>query len=74
MRTKFLTVAFACLATGLATTSLSTKALAADAPGPKIGEALPAFKLTDQNGDEHSLADLHKDSYLALVFYRSASW
>lgn len=67
-------VAAILVVTGLAALGWGNNAMAADAPGPKIGEELPAFKLTDQNGDEHTLADLHKDSYVALVFYRSASW
>lgn len=43
--------------------------------GLKIGEKAPAFKLKDQAGKERNLGDLSNDAdYVALVFYRSASW
>ncbi len=50
-------------------------ALAAEAPGIKVGAKAPAFELADQNGKKRSLADLlAPGKKLALVFYRSADW
>ena len=45
-----------------------------DAPGLKVGDRAPAFKLKDQNGKEHALVDALKQGTVALVFYRSADW
>jgi hypothetical protein len=43
--------------------------------GLAISEQAPAIKLSDQTGAERTFEDLAKDhDYLALVFYRSASW
>ena len=43
--------------------------------GLKIGEKAPSFKLKDQSGKERTLDELRNDArYVALVFYRSASW
>ncbi|MEO7917160.1 MAG: peroxiredoxin [Dokdonella sp.] len=36
--------------------------------GPEAGQAAPNFKLQDQNGKTHALADF-KDGYLVLYFY-----
>lgn len=40
----------------------------------QVGQKAPPFELKDQNGDEHSLAEMLKHGKVALVFYRSASW
>jgi peroxiredoxin len=45
-----------------------------DAPGLKIGEKAPKFKLKDQSGKEFSLEEALKKGPAALVFHRSASW
>jgi hypothetical protein len=42
--------------------------------GPKVGEKVPDFALTDQNGKEHSLQQLMGPKGLLLVFVRSADW
>ena len=47
-----------------------------DTIGIQTGEKAPDFDLTDAAGAIKSLKDLlgDSDSYLALVFYRSADW
>ncbi len=42
--------------------------------GLAIGQQAPDFKLKDQNGQEHSLAEMLKKGKVALVFHRSADW
>lgn len=42
--------------------------------GPKIGERVPDFTLTDQAGNQRSLADLSGPQGLYLIFVRSADW
>ncbi len=42
--------------------------------GPAIGERVPDFTLSDQQGDSRSLADLMGPKGLLLVFTRSADW
>ncbi len=43
-------------------------AQAAPAAGPTDGQAAPEFKLEDQHGKWHTLAD-HKDQWVVLYFY-----
>jgi len=60
-----------CLSTFVAAQDLAPP----EKTGLKVGEKAPAFKLKDQTGKERTLGDLSKDAeYVALVFYRSASW
>ena len=42
--------------------------------GPKIGEKVPNFSLTDQYGKTRALNDLTGSDGLLLVFSRSALW
>src|SRR5215831_11285072 len=42
--------------------------------GPRVGEKVPDFALSDQNGQEHSLQQLMGPKGLLLVFVRSADW
>ena len=42
--------------------------------GPKVGEEVPDFTLTDQNGKQWSLHELMGPKGLLLVFFRSADW
>ena len=43
--------------------------------GLKVGEKAPDFRLKDQTGQERSRDELGTGvDYVALVFYRSASW
>jgi hypothetical protein len=42
--------------------------------GPKVGEEVPDFTLTDQNGKRWSLHELMGPKGLLLVFFRSADW
>jgi cytochrome oxidase Cu insertion factor (SCO1/SenC/PrrC family) len=59
---------------------LAPLAVASDSAPPektglKVGENAPAFELADQNGKQRTLDDLAKGAdYVAIVFYRSASW
>lgn len=43
-------------------------------PGLAVGEKAPAFQLTGNDGQEHTLAELLANGKLALVFQRSADW
>ena len=50
-----------------------------DDPAPRttpveVGEKAPAFRLQDQNGQQHALEDLLQKGKVALVFLRSADW
>jgi cytochrome oxidase Cu insertion factor (SCO1/SenC/PrrC family) len=42
--------------------------------GPRIGERIPDFSLTDQHGQTRTLASLMGKNGLMLVFFRSADW
>jgi hypothetical protein len=42
--------------------------------GPAIGERVPDFELTDQNGKKWGLKNLMGPNGLLLVFTRSADW
>jgi hypothetical protein len=42
--------------------------------GPKVGERVPDFSLTDENGKQWSLHELMGPKGLLLVFFRSADW
>ena len=65
---------------GLGMLWLATLVVAQDLAPPektglKVGEKAPEFKLKDQTGKERTFDDLGKGAdYVALVFYRSASW
>ena len=68
------------IATGVGILCLAT-CVAAQEPAPpektglKVGEKAPEFKLKDQTGKERTFEDLSQDAdYVALVFFRSASW
>ena len=58
------------IAAGLAALVLQ----AAVPSGPKVGEAVPDFRLTDQNGAERTLRSILGPKGALLVFYRSADW
>ena len=55
---------------------LGTSPVAAEDPGPAVGDSAPGFSLVDQNGVRRDLASLlpKGDGKLAVVFYRSADW
>lgn len=42
--------------------------------GLEVGEKIPDFALTDQNGHQRKFRDLSGPSGLLLVFSRSADW
>jgi peroxiredoxin len=42
--------------------------------GPEIGDKVPAFTLSDQEGRTRKLDDLTGSNGLLLVFSRSAGW
>ena len=42
--------------------------------GPQVGERVPDFSLTDQNGRTRTLQSLMGERGLMLVFLRSADW
>ena len=42
--------------------------------GPAVGETVPAFSATDQNGRTQSLSSVMGAKGAMLVFFRSADW
>jgi hypothetical protein len=42
--------------------------------GPAVGEVVPAFSATDQNGRTRTLASVMGAKGAMLVFFRSADW
>jgi cytochrome oxidase Cu insertion factor (SCO1/SenC/PrrC family) len=42
--------------------------------GPQVGDRVPDFTLTDQEGHPRTLASLMGTRGLMLVFFRSADW
>ena len=42
--------------------------------GPQVGERVPDFSLTDQNGRMRTLQSIMGERGLMLVFLRSADW
>ena len=42
--------------------------------GPNVGERVPEFRLSDQNGAERTLRSVIGPKGALLVFYRSADW
>jgi hypothetical protein len=42
--------------------------------GPAVGEVVPAFSATDQNGRAQTLASVMGAKGVMLVFFRSADW
>jgi peroxiredoxin len=42
--------------------------------GPKIGETVPDFRLSNQDGTEKTLRSVLGPKGALLVFYRSADW
>jgi hypothetical protein len=47
---------------------------AAEAPGPRPGERIPAFSLPDQAGQLQSFESIRGARGAVLVFFRSADW
>ena len=58
---------FACLA-GMLAVLLCAGALADEGEAPAVGSEAPGFKLQDQNGDWHALAD-YRGKWVAVYFY-----
>lgn len=42
--------------------------------GPKVGDSVPDFSLSDQSGRVRSLSSLMGPKGVMLVFFRSADW
>jgi len=42
--------------------------------GPQVGSRVPDFRLTDQNGEAHTLASVMGPNGAMIVFFRSADW
>ena len=42
--------------------------------GPQVGDVVPAFSLTDQTGQTHTLESIMGPNGAMLVFSRSANW
>ena len=58
----------------LATVAMGIAALAAVPSGPSVGQAVPDFRLQDQNGATRTLRSILGPKGALLVFYRSADW
>jgi hypothetical protein len=56
------------------TSSLDRERVDVSKKGPQIGERVPDFSLTDQNGRTRTLQSLMGERGLMLVFLRSADW
>ena len=59
---------------GIASAALLFCLQAAVPTGPNVGERLPAFRLSDQNGTTRTLASVAGPKGAMIVFYRSADW
>jgi hypothetical protein len=44
------------------------------APGPAVGERIPAFSLPDQNGKTQDFESMAGPNGLIILFHRSADW
>ena len=42
--------------------------------GPEVGERIPMFAATDQNGVRRSFADIKGPNGAMILFHRSADW
>ena len=58
----------------LALAATALLAQAAVATGPEIGQAIPAFSMSDQAGTLQTLKSVMGPKGALLVFYRSADW
>jgi hypothetical protein len=65
---RTLTLAFAMGLAALAQTPHPAKT------GPAVGDAVPAFSATDQDGHTRTLASVMGAKGAMLVFFRSADW
>ena len=65
-----------CLLLVTAATAAQVPAPAADplTAGPQVGQPVPGFQLSDQNGRLTSLDTVRGRRGAMVVFYRSASW
>ena len=69
MRSRWMTVVTVVAATAgmLAATDVQTL-------GPQVGSRVPDFRLTDQNGQTHTLASSMGPKGAMIVFFRAADW
>jgi len=44
------------------------------APGPAVGDKIPAFNLPDQNGKMQDFESMAGPNGLLILFHRSADW
>ena len=58
----------------LALAATTLVAQAAITTGPEIGQAIPAFSMSDQAGTMQTLKSVMGPKGTLLVFYRSADW
>ena len=52
----------------------SAPVVAQIATGPEVGERIPMFAATDQNGVRRSFADIKGPNGAMILFHRSADW
>ncbi len=66
---SILAIGFSSWSTAQTRTAVDVAAL-----GPQIGERVPAFSLSDQNGQVHTLDSVRGPNGTMLLFHRSADW
>jgi hypothetical protein len=64
-----LLMVFSTMATAQIRTPVDVSAL-----GPRVGELVPDFSLTDQNGETQTLDSVKGPNGIILLFHRSADW
>ena len=80
--TRAIAVLMACIGTGVVSAAYGPLRAAQPPPvavnvstlGPKVGEKVPDFSLSDQYGHSRTLQSLMGPKGLVLLFYRSADW
>lgn len=76
MMLKFLRVTIATFLSIVAATGLSAERqrIVVAELGPRVGENVPDFKLSDQFGEIQTLDSVMGPNGLMLLFHRSADW
>ena len=62
------------LSIGLIAVTFAVAQVSGTKTGPEVGQKVPAFEASDQNGKLQTLATLRGSKGLVLLFVRSADW
>jgi peroxiredoxin Q/BCP len=68
MRARLLTATLPLILMGFAATATAQAPAVSQSPKPAVGQMAPAFKLVDQDGKSHALAD-YKGKWVVVYFY-----